>query len=742
MTDLKALIYVEIDIKFCSLTYGTSPCTAAIGVTGSEKCFNTRNRGADCQDPTNFSQSTKTVRFGLHDVPWLPADIPCIPLLRDAPVQPAVYAPGESLGESAVLTASFINSRHSDNGFDKYIVDRSYDPFEQGTFWGKFRARNTYLESRPIRVYRGHLGQSLSEMDCEHFFIEKIVGPDSDGNVTITGVDFLSLLNREKAQAPTPNSGYLDADLSLGSTSFTVLPAGIGDEEYPASGTAVLGKELITFTRANDVFTCSATTAAHQSGDVVQLPLIFTSKNIATIINTLVSDYTILGSDYFDNAAAQTLVSTFANVLYSRTIPKPEPVRDLLDELIQQGGLVMGANTRTQKFTFDVLRPNPTTGLIVDADEVIGGTFTQRDQPKKRYSSVWVFYGKRDIFEDDEPTNFLSAVIFPAEDNQYDTSNIRKIFSKWIPGTGLTVATDVASRAIARYQFPPVLLEFELFAKNTRQLGQVVNITDPTIETATGAQGTKQAIITSWEATTEGNAYVAEEYNIDAESFEGDIIIQFDYDSYNLNLRAQYDELYSSIDESTAAPDIIFIINDNVVVGSTSVNVPAIVSGTWPVGVEPILQINTGAYVVGKGGLGALFGGNGGPGGTALEVTSAMRVDNRGTVGGGGGGGGGAENLNETSSSFYGGGGGAGRDIGIGADADVGTSRDGQDGTLTTGGLGGGAFGGDGGDLGQAGEDAPGGNIAGTGGAAGSAIEGNSLITFIAVGSILGAQNG
>lgn len=51
---------VEIDQDVCSLTYGCGACTAAIGTTGSRKCYNTRET---CQDPVNFTKTSQTLRF-------------------------------------------------------------------------------------------------------------------------------------------------------------------------------------------------------------------------------------------------------------------------------------------------------------------------------------------------------------------------------------------------------------------------------------------------------------------------------------------------------------------------------------------------------------------------------------------------------------------------------------------------------------------------------------------------------
>lgn len=56
---------VELDIDYCTLSYGTAPCVAALGTTGFDKCFNTRKT---CQDPDNYDPATKVYRFSSEEL--------------------------------------------------------------------------------------------------------------------------------------------------------------------------------------------------------------------------------------------------------------------------------------------------------------------------------------------------------------------------------------------------------------------------------------------------------------------------------------------------------------------------------------------------------------------------------------------------------------------------------------------------------------------------------------------------
>ena len=71
---MKALTYVEIDLDYCSLSYGVGACTASIPTTGARKCMNTLKT---CQVRTKFVNAPITLRFA-QPAAYLPADIEAI----------------------------------------------------------------------------------------------------------------------------------------------------------------------------------------------------------------------------------------------------------------------------------------------------------------------------------------------------------------------------------------------------------------------------------------------------------------------------------------------------------------------------------------------------------------------------------------------------------------------------------------------------------------------------------------
>lgn len=721
MNDEYALTYIEIDIDYCARSFGVAPCTAS----GSNKCFNTRNRSLDCGDPANFNAATKTVRFGV-DTGFLPSTIECIPNLIAAEMTAPKLAPGENIGQRATLSCKFKNHRHNDVGFDKYYDTRSYDPFQTGTFWGKFVSRNPYLYRMPIRLIQGFLGQALAEMKVFNFVIEKMDGPDTDGQFSITGVDFMRFLDGDSAQVPKLSKGSLNADITDTATSATLKPSGIGAAEYPASGVLSIGEEICTFTRSSDTLTLTrgahgSKADAHQADDTVQLCYVQTTQNEATILADIITNYTDLNSSYINTTDWQNEVTQYSNLLYTGVIPKPSPVKAVINEFIQQAGLIVYPDVEANKIRLSVLRPASDSALVFTESNTWPGV--QISDTGTRYSQAWTYFYQKNKAEDlTKDTNYYTTAATIDADNPHTVESIRKVYSRWLPRSALSAAQAINNRILSRYRVAPRQFAFSVDRKNTLKLGQSIVLAHRVVENAFGQTDTVTAQIISIKPKFDRIDVIAEEMRFDERFLITDRIFIIDYSTYNLNLRALHDTIYSGI---SGTPVVRFVINSGVeVLGSSSV--AALLTGSWPVGVNPEI-INNG-YIVGGGGAGGFDTSNGGDGGLAIYATHAITIKNNNVIGGGGGGGGGGNDGTHPA----GGGGGAGYGRGVIAYSyAIGSG----DGTLTAGGAGNG-YGGAGGNLGAAGAS---GNR-GSGGAAGVAVDGDSLVTWTTLGTVYGSR--
>lgn len=719
-----ALTYVELDLKRCNLNYGVSPCTAEVGVTGTEKCYNCP---ATCQDAVNFDPGILTLRFGIA-TDYLPDDIDCIPSLRSAKTTPQILDPGESMGQRESVAAAFNDHPFNDVGIDKYYAERGFDPYQQGTFWPKMVARWPYIQGSAFRVIRGFVGESLEEMETRHYIVETTAGPGSSNTFSIIAKDYLKLLDGDKAQSPAPSNGVLSASIDTSLTPFTLLPAGIGDLEYPASGFGSIGDEQIEFTRSGDTITPIergvdfSEISDHEEGETFQLANVYDGEDASDIIYDLITNYTPADPSWITLPDWQLETTTYIGRLYSAKILKPTAVNKLVNELINQVGLLVGSDVINQQIFLKALRQFVPLSTIDDSNR-IEDSFQIVEQQNKRVSLVVTYYGLKNPLEnlDDEknyrcilPT-FGSTSVAVLEDRQL---SIRKIFSRWISVFNRPAAESLNNIIIQRYENAPRRFQDALPITGNPILGSAANFSNRNLQDAQGFLTEKVGQIISVEKTEARYSIVAEEMTFVQQAVV-DRLIVIDQDTLDFNLRTVHDQIYA---EAESGDNVIVRISTGVKVGSSSPLIRAFDVGDWAAGVN--ISITIDGRFQGPGGAGNVSS-DGGDGGIAFYTRYPVTVDNtNGEIFGGGGGGGGKVHVpSHGSPSFWSGGGGAGYLPGY------------PGGTTEAGGPGTG--GGVGGGPGQNGTTIPGGTAAGL---AGAAVDGESFVTWVAEGDIRGPR--
>lgn len=678
-----------------------------------------------------------------------------------------------------------------------YEVREAYDPNTRGTFWGKWLARNPYYSGYPLRVYEGFLGDDVEDMRVRHYIIDRVEGP-ADGQVRVIAKDTFTKLEAKKAMAPPASRGELGSTISAVSSSATLSPSGIGDEDYPHRDGSpsemylAIGDELIKSSRSDDTLSLTqrgalGTTAdEHEDEDLVQWVLVYFAQRAIDIVYDLLVNYGGIPAESIDFDDWEEQAEDLEQ-LYTAVIATPTPVAKLVGELCQQAGFTVWHDTATGMVNLRALRATASTATITDDGWIVDGTLRTKRQDDKRVSQVWVYYGQRNALEkQDDPKNYFSRVVVidpdaEAED-QYGTPQAEQIFSRWIPQFGRSSAVEAGERILSIFRDPPIEARFSLDASKDEEvaLARFVTLETADIQDETGAveTGTQYAVV-SLERSEFQVHVVVQEVSFAAvpgtgsESDPRTIFIENDAD--NLNLRTIHDSLYGTPPEGSPGIAVTFIVLDGVVVGSSSVSNYAMRTGIWTSSVDLAIT-NRGRIqgVSGRGGAaGSAFGASdsGSPGGNALLVESAISIDNTdGEIWGGGGGGGAGgsafKNLpGGENASSAGGGGGAGQ----GDDSQPGGSGvwasgatypgygvNGGTGTSDAAGSGGsgadsgagyqGGTGGDGGAPGQPGNA----GIAvqgvgwdnagspGSGGAAGDAVNGSSLVTWTGLGDVRG----
>lgn len=659
-----------------------------------------------------------------------------IPSLLGVAVTPAAVDPGVSIGVRASVSVSIRDFQHNIGG----------SSFHTGSFFGKLRAHRSSLQGLPLRVIRGEAGQDIDDMVTEHFVIESLARSSGD-RVTIVAKDILKLADGDRAQAPAVSNGRLATGIDDDDTNVDLAPAGIGDAEYPASGKGNIGgSEIVSFTRSGDTLTLtraqSGTQAQdHDADETFQLVLEYDGESPADLVYDLLTNYTDIDSSWLPLSEWQEDIDEYIGRLYSAEIAEPTPVKDLLNELIEQTGLVMWWDSVNQKVRLKSLRP-VTGGRLVDASEMMADSFSFKEQPNKRVSEVWTYFALRNPLEQlDDTQNYRSVLVTPDPDpGDYEQPAIKKVYSRWIAINNRPAASRLNSLLLSRYKDPPRKFTLDLFRTNEElTLGQGIQLGHWSLQDTSGDEITSPAQVVSFERAEDKYRVDAEEMLFteveDPEVPAGVRLIVIDFDTYNVNLRTLHDSFYTTAEEYD---EILCIIESGVTVGSTSIANPAFDVGDWAEGVDITVRIN--GRIQGKGGKGGRGGAAypefpaanvpaepGHIGGPAFYARYAITVDNQGEIYGGSGGGAGGVAVGETGA---GGGGGAGAEPGMGGDVG------GASGTRNAGGSAGGSGAGSGGNPGLDGGSGDG----GPGGDAGAAIDGVSFVTFDATGTISGPQ--
>lgn len=730
---------------------------------GAFHCFNTLKT---CQDRGRYTDAPVTLRFSEASGHY-PKSIEALTSLQGVSYTPAVVSLGENLGTRASLTATFKDHPHSDTGpaGDKYLSERTYDPFTQGTFWGKFRGRHRSLRGKPMRFIQGHVGQTIEEMETRHFLIESFSGPSPDGMFTITAKDALKFADGDRSQAPVLSNGFLNAPIDDNDTSLVLSPSGIGNLEYPASGHAALGgKEIVSFTRSGDTLTLTRAqfnteAVAHDTQDRVQLCIVYEAETVEYILRDLFTNYAGLSEDYIPYISWEAETASKLGQLYSACLPEPTGVDKLASELVEVCGLAVWWDDIAAKIRLQVLGPVDTDAALFDRSSTIADTFDVAEQPNRRISQAWVHYAQNNPLKKvDDADNYRSCVVRGDSDAEvdYGSAAIKKIFARWIPDFGQAQAIRVGDLQLGRFVDAPRAITLAVHREHavTPELGGGYQVKALCMQDAMGAMETVPIQVTRLRPEKDRYVIEAQEmlFTNMGEVFDPNtrsIIISAD--RWNVNLRDAHDVLYP---EPVDGNVVNVYIEAGVTVYSLDSALPAIDTGTWPAGVE--LNLYHFGYLAGAGGEGGASPGGptkypGEAGGTALKVQAPINLYRKAgsTIAGGGGGGGGGGGRTSGGIPIVdgGGGGGAGRVPGAGG---YGADTSGTGGALTTGGIGGDnrnngtGSAGNGGDRGQAGTRGytyPGQPLGPAGGAAGPAIDGIANVTVLeAAGDIYGPQ--
>jgi len=687
-----------------------------------------------------FSERSKSSR--------LPETLQTIPSLTGASNKPAQLSVGgtneniSALGSRDELSATFQDHPYSDFLTDPYRDQRTYDPESQGTFWGKWEARNIYRQGFPVRKVSGYEleGGGFERTNVYNYIVEKSEGPSSSGKFTLFGYDILQALRADRAVFPAASNGRLSADITDTATTLTMQPVDVG-EEYPDAFRCIIGGEGFDVTRSGDVLTFDGTGSPatqrglyggaedHSEDDTVQVVAQFDAIQIHNIAFDLITTAIPALEGNIPKDKWDSLADDFLPRLYSADITEPTGVEDLLAELTKTAPIYFYADVRTNRIELEVIRePSQVAINLTENAQLIGDSISLKEYPKERIDEVWIYYRIRNAAEDiDDEENYSQRFILvnPQEQDRRGRRSIKRIYTRWIEAGARDTAEEIAQAYISRFQNPPVRVSFDLDARQGDiWLGNVANLVSRQKQDLFGNDRSdlNYQIIQAQESK-DGHqfSYVAQSYEFFSPVNPEEITItiqpentvdQDTGDVKQINLREYYDQTIA-----TEIPNIFFVVAGGPLpagganVGANTGQLYSLfLPNDWPWSPNIEVRIEEGGVVAGRGGQGGqgvlitFTGGGGGTldqnpqpgevGQTAFEIAYPVTINNLGIIGGGGGGGGGS--FAQTNSGFDGGSGGGGAGLLAGPrgpdqppDSGRYAQIDATAGTLLTGGAGG-----------------------------------------------------
>lgn len=512
---------LEIDIPACSLTYGTSPCTASIGTTGQDRCYNTFS---SCQVRSVYAPVTKTYRWS--NVPLRDASLfPCVAGIESVDYAPTVITPGKGLSSRAQAVVTINDTPFPDYGIDPYVALRSYDVARQGTFWGKWLARNKFYNNKPARLKYGFLNDDGSydpgSFSTYTFIVDAINWLPNSQGVTINLLDVLKLASDQYAQAPAHSNLFLKTAIAAGDTcpiSATMSPAGQLATLGFTTGYIIIDNEIFHVSvTTGDVCTIDSraqknTTANGHSLDVkVQICVVYENQSIPDVIYDLLTTYGNIDPAYIDMTAWNAENASWLSfAIINAVLPSVSGVSKYLDDLCAHGLFYIWWNERTSMIDFRAVRPGIQSEIVPFNDtQFLAGQSKMDSDATQLVSAVLVFWGIIDGTKNlTASSNYLGGYEVADTDasgaNEYGVTSTQFVHSRWFDSQ--TVAEIIANRFLARYKDALIKFTFQLDPRDaTIWTGDSVAITSRYFQDVTGASGTVDADIIS--AQQKGNVF-------------------------------------------------------------------------------------------------------------------------------------------------------------------------------------------------------------------------------------------
>lgn len=474
---------------------------------------------------SNGTLSSKVYRF-CEDVSDVPFDLDAIPSIQSLTIDPTVLDPGKTLGIRAKATINIKDHPYHDRGVDPFVTARSYNPEEQGTYWGKLVARNPFYAGRPMRIISGYVDDDgdFQQGYTRHYVIDRIEGPDSRGNVQLIGKDILKLADDKQAQCPKPSKYSLTANMDENQLTFSMDDAAEYTAAFSGVGTnppqpyVIIGSEIMRVTswsgNTANVLRAQLGTekATHNAGDTVQICQSFDAFNVVDMAEVLIKEFTDIPDSYINKPDWDAEKADFLNIFnMTGIVTRPTGVVKLLNEICEQGQIVLYQDERIQKIILKSLVQETAGIKTLTKDIIVKDSLKVKREPDKQISRIELYTNRINSADDVKKIENYQRLNIRINGENESTTGLKTPRSKVILGRFLTdfsqaVTNVILRRVLSVYASQATLIQFQLDAtENELWTGDLVFI--DTVQDTTGEPKQKLIRIIKARPIQEGTKY-------------------------------------------------------------------------------------------------------------------------------------------------------------------------------------------------------------------------------------------
>ena len=495
---------VEIDVPRCALVYGSTACGAILGVTGTEKCYNTK---ATCQRKGNYTETAngytnRTVTFRFTDQEVVPYGT--TPVVQRAMLRSVSFTPGRidlggsTIGQRSGCTFELYDGTGDDIQTDDYASERRGN-YESGWFLAKMIARWRYFQNRRARVTQGFLTETgqvdTASLKTRTYVVDRITGPDGSGKVTGVAKDPLRATAKERSKYPDATKCALTVAATNVATSFTVDDTSSLD----ASGFIRIEDEIVQYTAKTATTitgltrgVAGTTAAAHDVDQNCQRTVQFSATDAVEIIHSVLTSIGI-AADFMDKAAWHTACDDWIELgVITAYVSKPEDVDKLVAEICEAWLLILYYDDETARVVLEPVRP-PAAGELIaltDDDSILEGKLATSEKTDQRINMVWFEYEvinwAKEIKQENLVNRRITISTDAQSDSEYGDSVPRQILSRWLGTTSSGQVLAVSMRYLLRFRDAPRRYQFTVDAALQLKLGSFITVAIAHIQDASG----------------------------------------------------------------------------------------------------------------------------------------------------------------------------------------------------------------------------------------------------------------